>query len=220
MVVRRTTHEAQRNKTLLSLVTAHALMVLSACTGEKAGHGVGPGCSVEPIPLPDLEQVPRGFERSPLEILAPVTSGIDGTLTLTDGTEVPLSLAFELDAESAYEFHLQPTDDFPECKGDGVEIKAAVSIDGGDILQGQATATILVLDGEILVRIEDPALTTTPPRDSQDAALIMGLQLDASCRWSGGFAWSTPADCGDTPCVATSRDKHPIGNFEAQGACE
>ncbi len=223
MAFKGTKFHAQRRRTLLALVAVPACMVVSACAGVQTGDGNRPGCALEKTPLLNLTSLPEGFEQSPLEMLAPVTSGIEGTLTLTTGMKVPLTLEFDLKPEDALQIHRKSTADVSECEARGVEVRAAVAIDGGDVISGEATATIYVLDEQIRIRFDEPKLSTTLSRnsDAQNTTFMMGVQLDTTCRWSGAWAWSAPSDCKieSDECAGPPRSEEPVGNFEAKGSC-
>lgn len=194
------------------------------CAGVQTGDGNGPGCSFRTIPLANLTSLPEGFAETPEQMLSPLAQGVTGELTLESGDRVPVTMQFEVAAEDGLAVYREDSPTRQDCDAQGVEVSAIATVDGGNVIHGETDATIRVLAGQIRVRMNGGTLETSLERSTAEPQLqtiLMPMQLDLACQWSGAWKWGVPSSCSveQESCDGASHSDEPIGQFVASGEC-
>lgn len=197
-----------------------AIFVVAGCSGVQIGDSGGEedGCGFREEALSDLSALPSGFDRTPEEMLEPVTNGISGRVTLADGRVAPVQLAFEIERQNARAVYREETPGVDDCEAQGVKVQAQISVDGGEVLAGETYAEVRTLGPQIWVEVAaEHLLTSEQPKFANEPQsmpkLGVVLQRGKDGKWRGEWAWSASVSCtGRSLC--SGMESAPFGKFE------
>ena len=125
------------------------LAMCAACDGIAIGDS-GKSADAVPTctrrteePVSDPAKVPQGFSQSPNELFAPLTGTWRGTLTLTQGEAVPLTVEITVDESSIASGYVDDSDGTCEP---WLTAKVTLVIDAGPTLRGTAEGELTTRD--------------------------------------------------------------------------
>ena len=198
-----------------------AACLLAGCSGVQIGDSGGEenGCDFREEPLSDLSTLPAGFDRTPEEMLEPVTNGISGRVTLADGRVAPIRLAFEIQSQNVRAIYREETPGVEGCEAQGVEVQAQIRVDGGDVLAGETEAQVRTLGPQMWIDVAaEHLLSSEQPKFANEPQsmpkLEVMLQRGNDGKWHGEWAWSASVSCaGRSRCSGV--ESAPFGSFEA-----
>lgn len=198
-----------------------AVFLLAGCSGVQIGDSGGEedGCDFREEAVNDLSALPPGFDRTPEEMLEPVTNGISGRVTLADGRVAPIELAFEIERQHVRAVYREETPGVDDCEAQGVKVQAQISVDGGEVLAGETYAEVRTLGPQMWIDVAAEHLLTSvqPKFASQPQSmpkLEVVLQRGDDGKWHGEWAWSASVSCAGRP-LCSGVESAPFGKFEA-----
>lgn len=198
------------------------IILLAGCSGVQIGDSGSSedGCDFREEPLSDLAALPPGFDRTPEQMLEPVTTGISGRVTLADGRVAPIQLSFEIESQNMRAVYREETPGIDDCEAQGVKVQAQISVDGGDVLAGETHAEVRTLGPQVWIQVAAERLhTSEQPKFANEPQsmpkLGVVLQRGKNGKWHGEWAWSANVSCAGRS-LCSGMESAPFGKFEAR----
>jgi hypothetical protein len=192
-----------RTLTFLTFVCASTL---GGCGDEPLEESHEGLCGPREQVLTNMNDVPEGFSETAETILGPADSSYTGTLTLTSGEVVPLSIGLVLNRESARAryWDLGHLGIVP-CPAPMLTANVDLTIEAGASLSGVAAGGVRTEGGGLSISAPvgaGAAVTSNlmpsfshEPIDAPTLFTQMGYFAGV---WSGHWQWSAPVDCRDS----------------------